>query len=248
MISVKLLSIISPVGRLGCVVAIVSVAAAISILIFRVIYPTIITHPWSFPPIDSRQSKLDKKATVVLAGSFNPPHYGHLVMIRYLADRYGRVICCIGVNPNKQYDATPQTRAEILREMLKSDSTCKNVTVEVVSGYIWRFARAQNASLFFRGIRTWSVDGHEERNLQILNTWGPLILGWIWPIKTIFLEGDPRYREVSSTIVRQICARREGTTVSEGNYTDADELTRFVPERVASKVAEVYGASRHRDK
>ena len=26
--------------------------------------------------------------TVVFAGSFNPPHWGHLVMIRYLAERY----------------------------------------------------------------------------------------------------------------------------------------------------------------
>ena len=170
-------------------------------------------------------------------------------MIRYLAHRYGRVICCIGVNPNKTYDVTPQSRAEILREMLKSNdgnetsSSCNNVTVEVVSGYIWRFARTQNASLFFRGIRTWSVDGKEERGLQILNTWGPLLLGWIWPIKTIFLEGDPRYREVSSTLVRQICARRMDRAKTGSNNTDGndDELTRFVPERVASKVAEVYG-------
>ena len=233
----------SPIA-LGCVGALLFAVVAISILIFRVIFPTIITHPWSIPPKDSRQSKLDKRATVVLAGSFNPPHWGHLVMIRYLADRYGKVICCIGVNPNKQYDITPQSRAEILREMLKTDDgVCKNVTVEVVSGYIWRFARAQNATLFFRGIRTWSVDGHEERNLQILNTWGPLLLGWIWPIKTIFLEGDPRYREVSSTLVRQLCARRRDRTESKGNDADDDELTRLVPERVASKVAEVYGAN-----
>ena len=32
--------------------------------------------------------------------------------------RYGRVICCIGVNPDKRYDVSPQTRAGILRKML----------------------------------------------------------------------------------------------------------------------------------
>ncbi|KAL7441090.1 hypothetical protein ACHAXM_007972 [Skeletonema potamos] len=226
----------------GCAVALLSMAAAISILIFRVIFPTIITHPWSVPPEDSRQRKLDKKSTVVLAGSFNPPHLGHLVMIRYLADRFGRVICCIGVNPNKQYDVNPQSRAEILREMLSHDGGCNNVTVEVVSGYIWRFARTQNASLFFRGIRSWEADGGDERTLQILNTWGPLILGWIWPMNTIFLEGDPHYKHVSSTLVRQICARRREAIESEGNDKGHDEeLTQLVPEKLAAKVAEVYG-------
>lgn len=52
--------------------------------------------------------------------------------------RYGRVICCIGVNPNKRYDVTPQTRAQILRDMLSGGisaddnvgSRCKNVQVE----------------------------------------------------------------------------------------------------------------------
>jgi len=228
---------------LGCAAALLLMAAAISILIFRVIFPTIITHPWRLPPKDSQRSKLDKKSTVVLAGSFNPPHLGHLVMIRYLAERYGRVICCIGVNPNKQYEVTPQSRAEILREMLNYDGGCNNVTVEVVSGYIWRFARTQNASLFFRGIRTWDADGGDERTLQILNTWGPLILGWIWPMKTIFLEGDPQYRHVSSTLVRQICARRTEAIESEHHSKDInDELTRLVPERVVTKVADAYSA------
>lgn len=47
--------------------------------------------------------------------------------------RYGRVICCIGVNPDKVYDVTPQTRAQILREMLSGSdgrTRCKNVQVE----------------------------------------------------------------------------------------------------------------------
>jgi len=176
--------------------------------------------------------------TVVFAGSFNPPHWGHLVMIRYLAERYGRVICCIGVNPNKQYDVTPRTRAQILREMLSGSdddkNRCKNVQVEVVSGYIWSYARTQNVSLFFRGIRTWAADGPEERHLQILNTWGPMLLGRILPLKTIFLEGDPRYLNVSSTAVRQICA-----DMAQGRNND-ERLTRWVPACVLERVVEAY--------
>ena len=111
---------------------------------------------------------------------------------------------------------------------------------EVVSGYIWRYAKSQNASLFYRGIRTWSADGPEERQLQILNTWGPLLLGPTWPLKTVFLEGDPRYRDVSSTMVRQICARRNMNDKNGDQVRDA-ELSRVVPVCVLQKVAEAYG-------
>lgn len=183
--------------------------------------------------------------TVVFAGSFNPPHWGHLVMIRYLAERYGRVICCIGVNPNKQYDVTPKQRVQILRGMLNGSDDggrCKNVDVEVVEGYIWRYAKTQNASLFFRGIRTWAADGPEERHLQILNSWGPLLLGPVWPLKTIFLEGDPQYKDVSSTMVRGLCADlKQGAKCELSKLVDDKSLSRLIPECVLKTVVEVYG-------
>mmetsp|Transcript_22265 Transcript_22265/g.39651 ORF Transcript_22265/g.39651 Transcript_22265/m.39651 type:complete len:254 (-) Transcript_22265:352-1113(-) len=217
------------------------------ILIYRIVFPTILSFPWSRSSENSRGRKREKEMTVVFAGSFNPPHWGHFVMIRYLAERYGRVICCIGVNPNKVYDVTPQTRAQILREMLSGSddgTSCKNVQVEVVTGYIWRYAKTQNASLFFRGIRTWSADGPEEQHLQILNTWGPVLYGpLVWPLKTVFLEGDPRYRRVSSTLVREICAdsqrRRDSGEVSR--LVNDESLSRWVPQCVVEKVVEAYG-------
>ena len=111
----------------------------------------------------------------------------------------------------------------------------------MVTGYIWRYAKTQNASLFFRGIRTWSSDGPEERHLQILNSWGPLLLGPVWPTKTIFLEGHPEYRDVSSTVVREICAeiksrRKKGESVT----IDAVELSKLIPDHVLEKIVIVY--------
>lgn len=73
----------------GVAVALLTPILALGILILlRVLFPTILTHPWTLPPKNSRQQKRDKERTVVFAGSFNPPHWGHLVMIKYLAERY----------------------------------------------------------------------------------------------------------------------------------------------------------------
>ena len=118
----------------------------------------------------------------------------------------------------------------------------------MVTGYIWRYARAQNAALFFRGIRTWAADGPEERQLQVLNSWGPLLLGRIWPLRTIFLEGDPSYRDVSSTRTRMICKdiRRLRGDRGDGANNDelsrsVEELSRLVPRCVVDRIVEAYG-------
>ena len=113
----------------------------------------------------------------------------------------------------------------------------------MVTGYIWRYAKTQNASIFFRGIRTWSADGPEERHLQILNSWGPVLLGPVWPLKTIFLEGDPRYRDVSSTVVRRICADiRQSAMDGKGEEVNEkeEELSKLVPSCVVDKIVEAY--------
>ena len=117
----------------------------------------------------------------------------------------------------------------------------------MVSGYIWRYARTQSARLFYRGIRTWSEDGADELKLLIQNTYGPLLLGRIWPINTVFLEGDPRYRSVSSTVVRDLCGRIKKNDRNDDSEVDKslEELKRLVPETVVGRIVEVYGKCNH---
>lgn len=102
----------------------------------------------------------------------------------------------------------------------------------VVEGYIWRFAKREGATIFFRGIRSWEKDGQDERALQILNTWGPLVMGpLVWPIRTNYLEGNPKYNHVSSTLIRQLCS--EGKDVTKA-------LSELVPTRTAQLVSQLY--------
>jgi phosphopantetheine adenylyltransferase len=102
---------------------------------------------------------------------------------------------------------------------------------------IWRTVKRQGADIFVRGIRSWEKDGAEERQLQILNTWGPLVLGPLWwPVPTIFVEGKPDYNHVSSTLIRDLCVA--GTSVGDRR----EQLAALVPGSVLDDVAQLYGA------
>jgi phosphopantetheine adenylyltransferase len=106
----------------------------------------------------------------------------------------------------------------------------------VVEGYIWRTVKRDGASIFYRGIRSWEKDGKEERTLQILNTWGPLLLGPLWwPIPTVFLEGKPEYNHVSSTLIRKLC------TEGKSGY---DDLKTLVPLDLVEDIIALYGSDR----
>lgn len=54
------------------------------VIIKRLYFPVIVSHPWQQ---STNCRKKDKETTVVLAGSYNPPHYGHFKMLLYLAER-----------------------------------------------------------------------------------------------------------------------------------------------------------------
>jgi hypothetical protein len=92
---------------LGSVILVVVVAAGS--LIGRIVHPTVIEFPWKEKDTavghsssaqsssgtrnrGSSDEEKDKTKTVVLAGSFNPIHKGHVSMLEYLATRYVRVV------------------------------------------------------------------------------------------------------------------------------------------------------------
>lgn len=91
-----------------------SLIYSIIVLLYPILYPTIITYPWtSLLEDDNENDKTtkqkkrnndpwllltsffslfnhnhnNKNQTVVLAGSFNPPHLGHLAVLLYLSSR-----------------------------------------------------------------------------------------------------------------------------------------------------------------
>lgn len=209
------------------------VAGSLVFLARRLYWPIVLKYPW--PTCHEAATRAsDKTKRVLFAGSFNPPHHGHLAMLRYLATRYNEVVVVVGANPNKKYLVAPAERAAILKQMVKEERVNGKVKVEVVSGYIWRFAMKERVSLMFRGIRSWEKDGKEERSLHLLNLCGPIILGPLkWPLPTHFLEGKPEYNHISSTLIRNLC-------VEGKKRGDKPDLSKLVPNSVADETAAAY--------
>ena len=98
--------------------------------VYRILRPSIVEYPWD--ECSSNESD-ELNETVVFAASYNPPHHGHIRMLEYLSKKYKRVIAVVGFNPSKKYLVSPEDRANLLREMLKSRT--QNVTVEGTSPF-----------------------------------------------------------------------------------------------------------------
>ena len=156
-----------------------------------------------------------REGSALLAGSFNPPHKGHVAMLAHLSKRYAKVFAVVGFNPAKKYAVTPEQRCAVLKTMV---SHLANVEPITVRGYIWRFAFAQRVVAIYRGIRDWKQDGRAEMLLELQNRLGPPLLGLRWPYATTFLcLSDPKHGtnieksvlNVSSTDVRSRLANHE---------------------------------------
>eukprot|EP00756_Hemistasia_phaeocysticola_P052481 Hpha_TRINITY_DN27723_c0_g1::TRINITY_DN27723_c0_g1_i1::g.157079::m.157079/K00954/E2.7.7.3A, coaD, kdtB; pantetheine-phosphate adenylyltransferase len=198
------------------------ILGALSLLwLHRLIFGSrLISFP--YPPVRA------KEGAAVYAGSFNPPHLGHAHVLAYLAARHERVFVLVGVNPGKQYAVSAEERVELIRGAAEGMGL-SNVEVETVSGFVWRTAKERRAVALYRGIRSWGQDGLAEKQLQVLNDMGPVVIGCTLPVPTRYVQGDPRYAHVSSSLLRKRIVA--GETISD-----------LVPPCIAAEVARLYGA------
>jgi pantetheine-phosphate adenylyltransferase len=179
---------------------------------------------------EGKATRAPAGTVAMFAGSLNPPHHGHLGIIAHLSRTYDTVHVVIGHNASKKYSVTPQQR-KMLTEAACAALNLHNVTVHVTTDYIWRLAQRVGARVLHRGIRTWSEDGLAERWLELLNLGGPIALACALPLRTHFLQADPRYVHVSSSLVRKRCLAGELI----------DDL---VPSAIVPQVHQAYGSVR----
>ena len=69
--------------RFLCFVGGACILSMAVLLLIPILWPPIISYPWQFT-----NTAKERRQVVVLAGSFNPPHNGHLAMLQYLSKRW----------------------------------------------------------------------------------------------------------------------------------------------------------------
>mgnify|MGYP001281114091 CR=1 FL=1 len=94
----------------------------------------------------------------MLPGSFDPPTYGHIDIIRRSARLYDKLYVVVADNRAKKYLFTAEERKEMLEEILKD---YPNIEVVVFSGLVVEFARKMNIGVMIRGVRALVDFGYE---------------------------------------------------------------------------------------
>ena len=134
------------------------------------------------------------KRVVVYPGTFDPPHLGHLDVIRRGSHIFDRLVVGVGINPEKAPFFSVQERVALLRQMT---ADLPNVVIEDFHGLAVTFARSQGARAMLRGLRTTS-DMESEFTMSLMNrNLDP-------EVETVFLMSNEPYSHLSSTLLRQI--------------------------------------------
>jgi pantetheine-phosphate adenylyltransferase len=147
------------------------------------------------------------------AGSFDPPTFGHLDVIRRGAALFDEVIVGIGDNPAKKYWFDEATRASLLRE---GCGDLSNVRIVAFRGLLVDACRREGATVILRGLRALSDFEMEFRN--------GLANRDLTGIETLFLLTEPKNIFVSSSLVREIAQ-------------NGGDVSRYVPPAVVAAIA-----------
>ncbi|EKD7164580.1 pantetheine-phosphate adenylyltransferase [Vibrio vulnificus] len=155
---------------------------------------------------------MSKKALsrVVYPGTFDPITNGHLDLIERAAKMFDEVIIAVAASPSKNTMFTLKERVDFARQVTRH---LDNVTAQGFSGLMVDFARAVDANVLIRGLRT-TVDFEYEFGLT--NMYRRLLPG----LESVFLTPSEEHAFISSTIVREVAIH-------------GGDVTQFVPTVVA---------------
>lgn len=151
-----------------------------------------------------------KKSRVIYPGTFDPLTNGHFDLIERAAELFDEIVVAVAASPSKQTMFSLEERVELI---VQACIHLTNVSVKGFSGLMVDFAKAEQATILIRGLRT-SVDFEYE--LGLTNVYRQLMP----ELESVFLTPTGENAFLSSTIVREL--------VIHGG-----DVTQFVPSNVS---------------
>ena len=71
---------------------------------------------------------------VLYAGSWNPPHCGHVALLRCMAAQHAKIYACVGHNAAKRYAVPAERRAELVRAAVDADDALRDANDDADAG------------------------------------------------------------------------------------------------------------------
>jgi pantetheine-phosphate adenylyltransferase len=130
--------------------------------------------------------------TALYPGSFDPPHLGHVDLIRRAAAQVDRLVVGVALNPDKQPMLSAEQRVALLTVLARD---LKNVTAIAYAGATVAFAKAQGCTALIRGLRN-AADLDAEFGMAQVNRANGL--------DTLFLVADAAHQHLSSRLVKLV--------------------------------------------
>ena len=146
------------------------------------------------------------------AGTFDPVTKGHLDIIRRAADMCAVLIIGIFENPDKKPLFSLEKRFEAL---CAATMDIDNAIVITNDGMLFEYAKEARVDVIIKGVRDENDLAYEQKQADFNFEHSG--------IKTVFLEADPKYKNVSSTLVRKLIS--EGKDVS--SYVPKEAISVF---------------------
>lgn len=151
-------------------------------------------------------------------GSFDPPTYGHIDVIRRAVELFDRVVVAVVRNPSKEPLFGAEERVAMLEDLLVE---VPNLEVDSFEGLLVDFARSKGVDVIVKGLRAVTDFDYEQQMAQMNRQ--------LSGIETVFVATSPEYAFLSSSLVKEV-ARYGG---------NVDEL---VPPLVAKALQERFGS------
>ncbi|MDH4246948.1 MAG: pantetheine-phosphate adenylyltransferase [Deltaproteobacteria bacterium] len=128
--------------------------------------------------------------------SGNPPTWGHADVLARAARLFERITWALAVNPHKTYPVSPQIRMEMMKDYVRH-LKLSNVSVGTYAGATVRHAEQIGAGVIVKGLRN-VQDLHTEMEQAFGNR------GMNPQIETVVLFTQPRYSQISSSLIREL--------------------------------------------
>lgn len=152
---------------------------------------------------------MSKEKIAVYPGSFDPPTYGHLDVIKRALKIFDRLIVLVSDSKNKNYMFTKEERLIMVKDMVKN---INGIVVENLPGLLIDYLKEKKIKIVIRGLRITS-DFDYEFQMSSLNK-------VLYPeIETIYIISDIKYTLLSSSLVRELISNN-------------GEINKFVPPEV----------------